>query len=774
MKGKETLSEKLVGANISQWKDHKMISAAFFLNLQKFFQNPSELEKTYGEYSHHPSYMDKNLENYTEDNNSYQKTEKMEKDKLNDFGTLIQEQYLKVGISTQEAELRREKYGPNKMPERKKRHWIFDLIHEMTTLFAFLMWGGGILAVIAYGLNTYDQSNLWLAVVLWITMIITGLFAFYQNQKSEGILESFKSIQTTKATVIRSGKMLEINTYELVVGDVVIFKIGEKIPADVRVFETNSLQVDNSGLTGESEPVKITGICGEKGYATPLEAKNIAFFTCLCVSGYGKGVVIRTGKESYMGKISDLSQEEEHLGLPIERELNYFIKIIFTIAVTLGGGFFLGALGQGMDTVAAFAFAIGIIVGNVPEGLLTCLTVALTITAQKLYTKNIMIKNIGAIETLGSVTCICSDKTGTLTQNRMTVVNVWYNCEIHKTKESQPDFEIDRKIYQLKVFNPEDPSFKIFKFASVCGSASNFKKETPDDYPALVKARNEWNNSNKLASGSQKAEKLLELKKQLQPEYDEYYKKNVDERLTDGDASESGIIKFFEKIQPIDQVRKLYPQHRVNGEDIKIPFNSKIKCAGFLRKVENPEDTTDSNFLLAFKGAPDFLIKKCTHYLLNGKEYEIDSFFKQKFSEANNAFALKGQRVLAMAYYRFEKKSYPVDFIFKNDVTDGMNEENKIPNYPTDKLCIVGLVALEDPPREGVKEAIAQCKTSGIKVIMVTGDQTLTAASIAYQIGIIENLDDTPEVIMEKERLNSLEEAEAKSNVSKTIIFICY
>lgn len=765
MKGKETLSEKLVGANISQWKDHKMIPAAFFLSYQKYFQIPSEIGKTYGENMLHPSYIDKNLDIYTEDSHVYQKMEKKDKLMISEYGNKVQEHYLKVGLSTTEAELRREKFGPNKMPEKKKRHWIFDLIHELTTLFAFLMWGGGVLAAVAYGLNTLDQSNLWLAVVLWVTITITGFFAFFQNRKSEGILESFKSIQSAKATVIRSGQVLEINTYELVVGDVVIFKLGEKVPADIRIFEANSLQIDNSGLTGESEPVKINGDCGEKGYITPLEAKNVAFFTCLCVSGTGKGVVIRTGSESYMGKISDLSQEEEQIGLPIERELNYFIKIITTIAVTLGVGFFLGSLGMGMDIVAAFAFAIGIVVGNVPEGLLTCLTVALTITAEKLYTKNIMIKNIGAIETLGSITCICSDKTGTLTQNRMTIVNIWYDCEIHKVNESQPNFEIDKKLYQLKVYNPEDPSFKLLQFAAVCGSASNFKKETPDDYPPLVKARNDWNNDNKLASGSQKAEKMQELKRFYQSEYDVFYQKTIDERLTDGDASESGIIKFFEKVKPIDEVRKLYPQHRVNGEDIKIPFNSKIKCAGFLRKVENPADTTDANFLLAFKGAPDFLIKKCTHYLLNGKEYELDNFFRHKFSEANNAFALKGQRVLAIAYYRFDKKTYPVDFPFKNDISNGQDEENKIPNYPIDNLCIVGLVALEDPPREGVKEAIAACKRAGIKVIMVTGDQTLTAASIAYQIGIIEDLDDTPEVIMEKEGLKTLEEAEAKSNV---------
>lgn len=380
---------------------------------------------------------------------------------------------------------------------------------------------------------------------------------------------------------------------------------------------------------------------------------------------------------------------------------------------------------------------------------------------------------MGSIETLGAVTCICSDKTGTLTQNRMSVVHLWYDCELKKTSEEQQDIIVDSHEIKLRLFDPEEPTFKILQFSSVCGSVSSFKKETPDDYSPLVQARNAWVSANKGVSDNQITEKVQELKKTFQAEYNKFYNSNIDERPTDGDASEAGIIKFFEKVEPIDEVRRLYPQHRVGGEDIKIPFSSKTKCAGSLRAVNNVNDTTDSNFLLAFKGAPDYLINFCTHYLLNGKEYPKDNFFANKFQEANQAFALKGERVLAIAYYRFNKKDYPADFEFKNDIGNG-TEENKIPNYPTTKLCFVGLIAMEDPPREGVKEAITLCKRAGIKVIMVTGDQTLTAASIAYQIGIIEDLDDTPEVIQAKEGLATLEDAEKKSNVSILFIISIY
>lgn len=768
MKGKVTLADKLVGANISLMKDHKWIPLAFLLNYEKFFILPSEVHKTFGNTDF--SNFKKEILEYTEDSNVYINLDKEEKHALKNEGVILQEKYLQCGLSTDEIESRRDRFGPNKIPERKKIHWIFDLIHQLTSLFACLMWAGGVLAIVAYGLSTNDQSNLWLGVILFAVVLITGFFAFFQNKKSEGILDSFKSFQNAKAMVIRNNTQVEVNAVDLVVGDVVLFKVGDKIPADIRVFEANSLTVNNSGLTGESEPVKLTGECGVKGLESPIEAKNIAFFTTLCMSGSGKGIVIRIGKETYMGKIADLSVKEEAQELNIEKEMNYFIKIITIIALLLGVGFFFGSLGIGSDIVGSFAFAIGIIVANVPEGLLTCLTVGMAITANKLFLKNMMVKNIASIETLGAVTCICSDKTGTLTQNRMSVVHLWYDCEIKKVSNFQEDFVVDKKPVKLKVFSRQDDTFKILQFAGICGSASNFKKETPDDYPPLVQARNSWVCQNKNVSDNLISEKVQELKKLFQSDYDNFYKSNIDERATDGDASEAGIIKFFEKVEPIEEIKMRFPQHRLNGEDIKIPFSSKFKSAGFLRKVENEDIVTDCYYLLAFKGAPDFLIKQCTTYMLNGKEYPIDSFFKTKFQEANNIFAIKGQRVLALAYYRLKKSEFPLDFQFKNDITNGEDENNKIPNYPTNQLCLVGLVSMEDPPRVGVKEAIQSCKKAGIKVIMVTGDQTLTAASIAYQIGVIENLDDTPEVLMEKEGLKTLEEAEIKSNVSLKIL----
>lgn len=761
MRGKESLLDKISSANIKDWKDHLLIPVSFFEKLRTKFHSPEEENKTFGSEIK-GSNLEVNLSNLELNRPPYINHDESIKANLRSLGENLQTSYLQKGLTINEVKRRREIDGPNKLPEKKKGHWSLELIHELTTVFSMLLWLGGLLAIIEYVINPSDTSNLFLAIVLWIVVVVTALFSFFQNRSSNSIIESFKSMSSGKATVIRDeGIEREIDIADLVVGDVVIVKIGEKIPADIRIFESNSLSVNNSGLTGESEPIKIGPDCGEKGYDNPLDSKNLIFFSSLCIEGSGKGVVIRTGKNTFMGKIADLAASAEGIQLSLEKELNKFIYMISIIAITLGVSFFFGGFATDLPLMTNFAFAIGIIVANVPEGLISCLTVTLALTARKLYDRNMMVKNMKCVETLGAITCICSDKTGTLTQNKMSVVYLWYDLSFHKVNEDQTDFQVDTKRHNLRLFNKQDKSFGPLHFAAVCGSASKFKTEIPDDYPGILAGQKRFLKLNPKATPDLISQNLDALKIKFQPEFEQFYNSSIDERQTDGDASECGILKFFEKIEPIQQIRDNFPQHRVNNEDIKIPFNSTIKCAGFLRKVNtNSVKTDDFHYWLAFKGAPDYLIKKCTRYLYQGVEQVIDSKFLSLFKEANQAFALKGERVLGFAYSKLSAKKFHVDFEFKNRE----NEKELTPNYPIDDLCFAGLIAMEDLPRPGVKEAIVKCKKAGIKVIMITGDQTLTAASIAYQIGIIEDLNDTPEVIMVNEGISSLEEAEKKSN----------
>ena len=278
MKGKETLSDKVSSANINTWKDHKWIPAAFFENYKKSFQFPDEMEKLYKEYKSTPSHINKEVAEYTVDNAVYNSLDFKTKDDLKKYGIELQTKYLSVGLSKKEVDKRTEIDGPNKLPEVKKTHWSIKLIHELTTVFSILLWVGGVLAIIAYALTPTDPSNLWLAVVLWVVVIISALFAFWQNSQSDSIIETFKSFSNAKTTVLREGVEKEINATELVVGDVCIIKIGEKVPADIRIFESNSMSTNNSGLTGESEAIKISLTWVKKDLKIHWRQKILSFF----------------------------------------------------------------------------------------------------------------------------------------------------------------------------------------------------------------------------------------------------------------------------------------------------------------------------------------------------------------------------------------------------------------------------------------------------------------------------------------------------------------
>lgn len=310
-------------------------------------------------------------------------------------------------------------------------------------------------------------------------------------------MEGFANFGVVKVEVIRNGEKTEINAIDLVKGDVVKFNMGKKVPADVRLFKTNQLKVDNSSLTGESEAVSLGTLCGVKGKEDPLEAQNVAFFSTNCKEGQGEGVVIQTGSNTFMGRIADLASTAEPAATTLQHEVDSFIKMIAVVAVSFGVIFFIAGLIINYPIITNFLFAIGIIVANVPEGLISTVTVALAITAQKMFARNVLVKNLQSVETLGSITCICSDKTGTLTQNKMTVVHLWYDLELKKIKESQENIIIDRKEINMKLYSPTDPSFEIFEFAAICGSGSSFRTAVPDDYPKLVEQRAKYKTKNK-------------------------------------------------------------------------------------------------------------------------------------------------------------------------------------------------------------------------------------------------------------------------------------
>uniref|UniRef100_A0A8C6XX36 ATPase Na+/K+ transporting subunit alpha 3 n=1 Tax=Naja naja TaxID=35670 RepID=A0A8C6XX36_NAJNA len=285
--------------------------------------------------------------------------------------------------------------------------------------------------------------QLYLGIVLAAVVIITGCFSYYQEAKSSKIMESFKNMVPQQALVIREGEKMQLNAEDVVVGDLVEVKGGDQVPADLRIISAHGCKVDNSSLTGESEPQTRSPDCT---HDNPLETRNITFFSTNCVEGTARGVVIATGDRTVMGRIATLASGLSVGKTPIAVEIEHFIQLITGVAVFLGVSFFILSLILGYSWLEAVIFLIGIIVANVPEGLLATVTVCLTLTAKRMARKNCLVKNLEAVETLGSTSTICSDKTGTLTQNRMTVAHMWFDNQIHEadTTEDQSGTAFDK------------------------------------------------------------------------------------------------------------------------------------------------------------------------------------------------------------------------------------------------------------------------------------------------------------------------------------------
>merc|ERR1712240_495597 len=359
------------------------------------------------------------------------------------------------GLTDDQAAKNLAEYGRNELtPPPTTPEWV-KFCQCLFSGFAMLLWFGAILCFLAYGIqaSAYEEppdDNLYLGIVLSAVVTVTGIFSYYQEAKSAKIMESFKNLVPQYAVVRRNGEKITVKAAELTLGDIVEIKFGDRVPADLRVIEARGFKVDNSSLTGESEPQARSP---EFTNENPLETKNLAFFSTNAVEGTCLGMVVNIDDGTVMGRIAGLASGLGSGQTPIAKEIEHFIHIITAVAVFLGVSFFIIAFILGYNWLDAVIFLIGIIVANVPEGLLATVTVCLTLTAKRMASKNCLVKNLEAVETLGSTSTICSDKTGTLTQNRMTVAHMWFDNQIVEadTSEDQTGTGFDKNSEGWKV-----------------------------------------------------------------------------------------------------------------------------------------------------------------------------------------------------------------------------------------------------------------------------------------------------------------------------------
>lgn len=573
-----------------------------------------------------------------------------------------------AGLTQAEAEARQARQGKNLIESEKGRSPILAFLSNFTHLMAVLLWVAGIIAFVA-GMPE-------LGVAVWLVNVINGCFSFWQEYRAGKATDALKKMLPSYVNVIRDGQEQKILAEDLVPGDVMSLAEGDKISADARVVRASDLQVNQSTLTGESNPVRKTADAVLEEDLTQAETPNLIFAGTSVSEGNGRAVVTRIGMDTEFGKIAHLTQSMEESESPLQLQLNRTTKQITVFASCMGILFLLlDTFFVGSGFAPAFIFALGMVVAFIPEGLLPTVTLSLAMAVQRMSKRNALVKKLNSVETLGSTSVICTDKTGTLTQNEMTVNHLWTVSH---------EYEVTGVGYA--------PKGEV-----LCDGR---RVEAADDDDLLL-----------LVSGGA----LCSNARLLEPE------EEGGRYTVLGDPTEACLLVSARKagIEPTEQERS-WPRVR------ELPFESRRKRMTTIHQLSEPLDGASR---VAFvKGAPNEIVRLSTRARVDGESVEMADDLREKIMAANDAYAADGLRVLAVAY----RPLLPTD----ESIPSSPSEYD--PDSIERNLTFVGLEVMQDPPRPEVAEAVAQCHRAGIRVIMITGDYGLTAVSIARKIGIVQ------------------------------------
>jgi magnesium-transporting ATPase (P-type) len=561
------------------------------------------------------------------------------------------------GLSSAEARARLAHYGPNVLKRARRMPWHLKLVKNLFSFFAILLWIAALLCFVP-GVDLPQLGVAILAVV-----VINGLFAFFQEYKSDRALEMLQQMMAQKCRVIRDGQVSEIDASALVPGDLITLAEGDLVPADARLLEAFEVEVDSSSLTGEStparryksdQPILITG------KFLWIELPNIVFAGTSLLRGHARAVVFGTGMTSEIGKIADLTQEIRIEQSPLQKQLRGTVYAITALAGGLGLLFLLlGWLIAGLSFVEAFVFFIGLFVANVPEGLLPTVTLALAMGVQRMVKRHALVKNLPSVETLGCTTVICCDKTGTLTQNLMMVTELAVEGRIVNVSgvgyRPAGNFTVEGETLSLESISRWTSLRRLLECAFICNNAKIEKKGA--DYRVI------------------------------------------------GDPTEGALMCLSEKAG----IRGTHQRLHLN------PFESIRKRMSVVVKRSQYDQPT-----IYVKGAPLETLQRCDRILSGNEARPMTDDERKRIVQDNDSMARRGLRVLAFAYRDGE----------------GLQPTAYASDQVENRLVFLGLAALSDPVRPEVPQAIRACHTAGIRIIMVTGDYALTAASIGQQIGL--------------------------------------
>lgn len=614
------------------------------------------------------------------------------------------------GLTQDAAQVRLQEFGLNKLREVKGKPLYVKLLANFTHMMALLIWVGGAMAIVA----RMPQ----LAVAVWMVNIINGLFSFWQEYRAEKATEALMKMLPTFVRVLRDREEKHIPAEELVPGDVVLLAEGDRISADCRLVEQAQLRVDQSTLTGESTPISKTTEAVIQEGLTHTEIPNLIFAGTSVVAGTAKAVVYSTAMNTEFGKIANLTQSMQEQLSPLQKELKVVTRMITYIAVSIGiVFFFLAVWAAGVTIAESFIFAIGMIVALVPEGLLPTVTLALAMGSQRMAKRHALIKRLSAVETLGCTTVICTDKTGTLTQNEMTVRSLWL-----------PGIFNDGKGRIITITgNGYDPT------GSLLENEQKVFVEKDEQLKQLIKAAYLCNNARLIAPQDEKQESdpcwtIL------------------------GDPTEAALrVLGMKSGLDVKAEEERTPRLYEISFDSRRKRMSTIHYSGEIEKGKSIGFYGTNSRIVFIKGAPKETLDLCNKMFVNGQEIPLSVEMRSAAMAANDRLASEGLRVLAIA-----QKTILGDI---KEYTDATVEFD---------LVFLGLIAMMDPPRKEVAEAVEICHRAGIRIVMITGDYGLTAESVARRIGIIRTKQ--PRIITGFE-LDSLSDEDLKAAFASEVIF---
>jgi Ca2+-transporting ATPase len=587
------------------------------------------------------------------------------------------------GLSSSDVEERLTRYGPNELEERGLRSPLKVLLGQFTEIMVVVLLIAAVLSAVIG--ETTD------AIMIMIIVILNAILGFTQEYRAERAMAALKEMSVPTVRVRRDGQIREVEATSLVPGDIVLLEAGDRIPADARVIEAVNLRVEEAALTGESVPVNKTEAPLKDENLAVGDRRNMVFMGTAVTYGRGTALVVETGMETELGNIADMLQQVSDERTPLQRkmaELGKWLAIGSLVLVTIvfGVGVWRGG---GLEEM--FLTAVSLAVAAVPEGLPAVVTIALALGAQRMVKRQALIRKLPAVETLGSVTTICSDKTGTLTENRMTVTvldvaGATLNLTTH-LKHTGATLSPNEE----PIVEPSSEVALLLAGGALCNDAS---LEPADDKP--------------------------------------------DAYETVGDPTEGALVVAAARLGMWkSEMEELMPRVA------EVPFTSERKRMTTVHRAPQKSDLSsdehlsrlpaiipESGYIIFTKGAVDQMLDICDRVWNEGEIEPLDDKWRSRIEQANDGLAQKGMRVLGVAMRRMDE--------VPDDTDESTLETNEI---------FVGLTGMIDPPRSEVRGAVAECRTAGIRPVMITGDHPLTALHIARDLGIAQSDDEEKPVI---------------------------